>query len=379
MARRRPRPEADRRLARGRARPEARFPAAPAKATLPKDYADALAAIKSRIQQERLRVVLSANAAMVLLYWDIGRMILARQESAGWGAKVIDRLAADLREAFPDMKGFSPRNLRYMRDFASAWPEREIVQRLLPNLPWGQNVVLLDKVRDPKTRLWYASQCAEHGWSRSVLALQIERRLHERQGKALTNFAATLPPGDSDLAAQVFKDPYLFDFLGTADPRREREVEEALVEHIQRFLLELGSGFAFVGRQVPLEVGDRDYVLDLLFYHLKLRCYVIVELKAVPFDPAFVGQLNVYLSAADDLLRHPDDQPTIGLLLCREKNRVVVEYALRDLKKPIGVAGWETKLVEKLPKALAGSLPTVEEIEAELSGMPRRKVKGRKA
>jgi predicted nuclease of restriction endonuclease-like (RecB) superfamily len=295
------------------------------------------------------------------------------------GQEVIARLCAGLRDAFPDMSGLSPCNLCYMRDFASAWPEREIVQRLLSNLPWGQNVVLLDKVRDPETRLWYASQCAEHRWSRSVLALQIERRLHERQGKALTPFAATLPPGDSDLAAQVFKDPYLFDFLGTADPRREHEVEQALVAHIQRFLLELGSGFAFVGRQVPLEVGDRDYVLDLLFYHLKLRCYVVVELKAVPFDPAFVGQLNLYLSAADDLLRHPDDQPTMGLLLCREKNRVVVEYALRDLKKPIGVAGWETKLVEKLPKALAGSLPTVEQIEAEVSGTPRRNVKGRKS
>jgi predicted nuclease of restriction endonuclease-like (RecB) superfamily len=266
-----------------------------------------------------------------------------------------------------------------MRDFASAWPEREIVQRPLPNLSWGQTAVLLDKARDPKTRLWYASQCAAHSWSRSVLALQIERRLHERQGKALTHFAATLPPGDSDLAAQVFKDPCLFDFLGTPDPRREREVEQALVAYIQRFLLELGSGFAFVGRQVPLEVGDRNYDLDLLLYHLKLRCYVVVELKAVPFDPAFVGQLNLYLSAADDLLRQPGDQPTIGLLLCREQNRVVVEYALRDLKKPIGVAGWETKLVEKLPKALAGSLPTVEEIEAELSGTPRPKAKGRKA
>jgi predicted nuclease of restriction endonuclease-like (RecB) superfamily len=379
MARKRPRPEADRRLARGRARPEARFPAAPAKATLPQDYVDALAAIKSRIQQERLRVVLSANAAMVLLYWDIGRMILARQESAGWGAKVIDRLAADLREAFPDMKGFSPRNLKYMRAFAAAWPEREFVQQAAARIPWFHNCLLLDRISDRAGREWYIKATIEEGWSRNILAMQIQGRAHERQGKALTNFAATLPPGDSDLAAQVFKDPYLFDFLGTADPRREHEVEQALVEHIQRFLLELGSGFAFVGRQVPLEVGDRDYVLDLLFYHLKLRCYVVVELKAVPFDPAFVGQLNLYLSAADDLLRHPDDQPTIGLLLCREKNRVVVEYALRDLKKPIGVAGWETKLVEKLPKALAGSLPTVEEIEAELSGTPRRKVKGRKA
>ena len=204
--------------------------------------------------------------------------------------------------------------------------------------------------------------------------------VHARQGKALTNFTATLPPSESDLATQVFKDPYLFDFLGTADPRREREVEQALVDHIQRFLLELGAGFAFVGRQVPLEVGDQDFIIDLLFYHLKLRCYVVVELKAVAFDPAFVGQLNLYLSAADDLLRHADDQPTIGLLLCRGKNKLVVEYALRHLKRPVGVAQWETQLVEKLPKALKGSLPTVEEIEAELAGQePRPRKSTRRA
>lgn len=240
------------------------------------------------------------------------------------------------------------------------------MQEPLARIPWYHHIALLEKLSDPAERLWYVRQVVERGWSHNILVLQIQSRAHARQGKAVTNFSATLPPGDSDLAVQVFKDPYLFDFLGTTDPRREREVEQALVDHIQRFLLELGAGFAFVGRQVPLEVGDQDFVVDLLFYHLKLRCYVVVELKAVPFDPAFVGQLNLYLSAADDLLRHPDDQPTIGLLLCRDKNRVVVEYALRDLKKPIGVAGWETKLVEKLPKALKGSLPTVEEIEAEL-------------
>ncbi|MBI3104095.1 MAG: DUF1016 domain-containing protein [Candidatus Rokubacteria bacterium] len=304
---------------------------------------------------------------MVLLYWDIGRMILDRQERAGWGAKVIDRLSSDLREATPEMQGLSPRNLKYMRAFAAAWPEREIVQRVVAQLPWRQNIALLERLDDEKTRLWYAEQTLQQGWSRDILALQIDGRAHERRGKALTNFKATLPPADSDMAAQVFKDPYLFDFLGTADPRREREVEQALVDHIQRFLLELGSGFAFVGRQVHLEFASRDYFLDLLFYHLKLRCYVVIELKAVPFDPAFIGQINVYLSAVDDLLRHPGDKPTIGLLLCRSKDRIVVEYALRDLKKPIGVAGWETKIVEKLPENLKGSLPTVEELEAELS------------
>jgi predicted nuclease of restriction endonuclease-like (RecB) superfamily len=227
--------------------------------------------------------------------------------------------------------------------------------------------LILDKITDPEERTWYIKATIEQGWSRNILAMQIESGLHERQGKAITNFPATLPPADSDMAAQVFKDPYLFDFLGTADPRREREVEQALVDHIQRFLLELGTGFAFVGRQVHLEFASRDYYLDLLFYHLKLRCYVVIELKAVPFDPAFIGQINVYLSAVDDLLRHPDDKLTIGLLLCRSKDKIVVEYALRDLTKPIGVAEWETKIVEKLPANLKGSLPTVQEIEAELA------------
>jgi len=362
-----PRVRAPKPRSRGKIRESVSFPVPPPNAELPHGYAETLAEIKQRIRQERLRVVLAANSAMVLLYWDIGRMILDRQESAGWGAKVIDRLSADLREANPGMEGLSPRNLKYMRAFAAAWPERPIVQRVVAQLPWRQNIALLERLDDEKTRLWYAAQTLEHGWSQPVLCLQIEGRTHERHGKALTNFKATLPPRDSDMAEQVFKDPYLFDFLGTADLRREREVERALVVHVQRFLLELGSGFAFVGRQVHLELAGRDYYLDLLFYHLKLRCYVVIELKAVPFDPAFIGQINVYLSAVDDLLRHPGDKPTIGLLLCRSRDSIVVEYALRDLKKPIGVAGWETKIVEKLPKSLKGSLPTVQELEAELS------------
>jgi len=246
-------------------------------------------------------------------------------------------------------------------------PRPEIVQGALAQITWYHNLALLEKLDDANERLWYARQTVEHGWSRNVLALQIESGLHTRQGMAVTNFAQSLPPSDSDMASHVFKDPYLFDFLGTADPRREREVEQALVDHIQQFLLELGSGFAFVGRQVQLEVGDQNFALDLLFYHLKLRCYVVIELKAVPFAPGFVGQLNMYLSAVDDLLRHPDDKPTIGLLLCREKNRLVVEYALRGLNKPIGVADWETRIVEQLPDDLKGSLPTVEEIEAEFA------------
>lgn len=355
------------RKALGRPREEARFTAVPTLAGLPADYGAMLHDLKQRIAGERLRTVLAANTGMVLLYWDIGRTILARQSAEGWGAKVIDRLSADLRQSFPDMAGLSPRNLKYMRAFAEAWPDRAIVQGPLAQITWYHNIALLEKLDDPRIRLWYAAKVRETGWSHNVLQLQIERQAHARQGKAVHNFPATLPPADSDLAAQVFKDPYLFDFLGTADPRREREVEDALVAHVQRFLLELGAGFAFMGRQVHLEVGSQDFFLDLLFYHVKLRCYVVVELKAVPFDPEFVGKLNLYLSAVDDLLRHPDDKPTIGLILCRSKNKLVVEYALRDLKKPIGVAEWQTKLVHSLPKEWQGSLPTIAEVEAELA------------
>jgi len=354
------------RKSRGRRRDDASFPVPPTHQGLPTGYGDLLAEIKRRIGTERLRTVMAANSAMVMLYWDIGGLILERQEREGWGARVIDRLSEDLREAFPDMRGLSPRNLKYMRAFGAAWPEGAMVQEVLAQIPWYHHIALLERCGSPEERLWYARQSAVHGWSHNILKLQMDARAHERQGKAITNFKVTLPPSDSDMAAHVFKDPYLFDFLGTADPRREREVEQALVEHIQRFLLELGAGFAFVGRQVHLEFASNDYYLDLLFYHLKLRCYVVVELKAVPFDPGFVGTMNMYLSAVDDLLRHVDDKPSIGLLLCRSKNKLVVEYALRNFKKPIGVAAWETKIVKKLPDEFKGSLPTVEEIEAEL-------------
>lgn len=355
------------RKSRGKKRDDVSFPVATASAELPDGYVDVLGKIKHHIQAARLRTVMAANAAMVTLYWNIGGLILERQERQGWGAKIIDRLSADLCATYPDMGGLSPRNLLFMRSFAAAYPDGQIVKRLVSQLPWGHVIRLLQRIKDTDTRLWYVKASIEHGWSRSILEMQIDACAHERQGKAITNFNATLPPAESDMAAQIFKDPYLFDFLGTADPRREREVEQALVDHIQRFLLELGAGFAFVGRQVHLEFASADYYLDLLFYHLKLRCYVVVELKAVPFDPGFVGTMNMYLSAVDDLLRHADDKPSIGLLLCRTKNKLEAEYALRDFNKPIGVAEWETKIVSALPDDLKGSLPTVEEIEAELT------------
>lgn len=354
------------RLNRGKVREGAIFPVAPDKADMPVNYSDLLQEIKSKVQQTRLRTVLTANATMVRLYWEIGHSILKRQEQEGWGARVIDRLSHDLCKAFPDMKGFSPSNLKYMRRFAEECPECTIGQQPADQLPWFHIVMLITRLSKTKEREWYAARAIQRGWSRNILAMQIDGRAHERHGKAVSNFSKTMPPADSDMATQIFKDPYIFDFLGTADARREREVEQALVDHIQKFLLELGAGFAFVGRQIHLEVEDSDFYIDLLFYHLRLRCFVVVELKAVDFDPAFVGKLNVYLSAVDDLLRHPDDKPTIGLLLCRSKNKLIVEYALRDLRKPIGIAQWETKLTRALPKELKSSLPSIEVIEAEL-------------
>lgn len=353
---------------RGRVDRSAAFPVAVPAGDMPADYAAWLSEIKTRIQGERLRLVLASNSVMVMLYWDIGRRILQKQAEQGYGTKVVDRLAADLREAFPEMKGFSPRNLKYMRAFAAAWPDRALVQQSAAQVPWFHNCLLLDRVPDPAIRHWYIAAALREGWSRNILGLQIEGQAHLRHGKAQNNFPATLPPHESDMAAQIFKDPYLFDFLGTAAPRREAELERGLVDHIQKFLLELGQGFAFVGRQVHLEIGDDDFYLDLLFYHLKLRRYVVIELKARKFEPGDGAQLGMYMTAVDRLLAHPDDKPTLGLLLVREKNRVLVEYALGGSAQPISVAEWETQLTRALPSELQGSLPTIEEIEAELSG-----------
>ena len=330
----------------------------------PPAYAAWLAELKARIHGAQQRAALTVNRELVLLYWQIGRDILARQSLQGWGAKVIERLAHDLRTAFPDMKGFSRANLLYMRAFAEAWPDERFVQQAVGHLPWGHNLVLLSKLKDADSRLAYAARAVEHAWSRSVLTHQIEGKLLEREGRAVTNFEARLPGPGSDLARSALKDPYLFDFLGIGAEADERAIESALVRHISRFLLELGAGFAFVGRQVPLEVGGDDFFIDLLFYHLKLRCYVVVELKAGAFRPEHVGQLGFYLTAVDAQMTAPDDGPTIGLLLCKTKNRVVAEYALRDSNKPMGVA--EYQLIESLPAELRSSLPSTAQIEREI-------------
>jgi predicted nuclease of restriction endonuclease-like (RecB) superfamily len=334
-------------------------------APLPADYAAWLAELKTRIHNAQQRAALAVNRELVLLYWQIGRDILDRQGREGWGAKVIERLAQDLRSAFPDMKGFSPRNLKYMRAFAEAWPDTEFVQGVLAQLPWYHQLALLDKLKTEDERRWYAAKAIQHGWSRNVLVIQIETRLRERSGQAVTNFAERLPAPLSDLARESLKDPYRLDFLGLGEEAQERALEDAIVHHITRFLLELGAGFAFVGRQVHLEVGGDDFFIDLLFYHLKLRCYVVIELKAGAFKPEHAGQLSFYLSAVDAQMKAEHDGPTIGLLLCKSKNKVVAEYALRDSSKPIGVA--EYQLIEALPADLQTSLPSIESIEQALA------------
>lgn len=342
------------------------FPVAPNLSEMSDAYLKFIEEVKAEIQKQRISVVLNANSSMICLYWNIGSAILKKQEEEGWGAKVIDRMAKDLKDAFPEMAGFSPRNIKYMRKFAESWPDFEIVQRVVAQIPWRTNISLMDKLKDKVSRIWYANKAIENGWSKTILDLQIESRLMERSGRSVNNFPSALPPVDSDMVNQVFKDPYLFDFLGTDMPRREMEIERQLTEHIQSFLLELGQGFAFVGRQIHLEVGGDDFYLDLLFYHLKLRCYVVIELKACDFEPGFISQLNMYQNVVNDILRHPDDKPTIGLLLVKGKNETVVEYSLAGYQNPIGVAEWKNQMAKALPEELRSSLPSIEEIEKEL-------------
>jgi predicted nuclease of restriction endonuclease-like (RecB) superfamily len=303
-------------------------------AEMPAAYGDWLAELKTQIRETRLRASLSVNSELIGLYWRIGRDILERQEGRGWGAKVVDRLALDLRAEFQGMQGFSRANLLYMRSFAEAWPDPEIVQRVVGRLPWGQNIELLAKLKDPADRLWYAEATLEHGWSRPVLAAQIQTRLRDRQGQAITNFSRALPPAASDLAQQILKDPYQFDFLSLAEHTRERDLEGALVTRVKDLLLEMGKGFAFIGSQHHLEVGGQDWYVDLLFYHRRLRCLVAVDLKIGAFQPEHAGKMNFYLAALDDRDREPGDNPSIGLILCRERNRVVVELCLAQRRQP---------------------------------------------
>lgn len=332
---------------------------------LPADYAAWLAQLKARIQGARRQALLMANAEQIRLYHELGLEIVTRQSEQGWGAKVVERLSADLRDAFPEMRGLSATNLKYMRFFAVECPNRQFGQQSADQLPWFHVVTLLTKLHDPAQRAWYAAEAHANGWSREVLQAQIRSQLHLRQGAAVTNFERRLPEPQAGLAAHVLKDPYHFDFLGLGDEAHERDIENALTRHITRFLLELGAGFAFLGRQVRLEVGGDEFFIDLLFYHTRLKCHVVVELKAQDFKPEHAGQLNFYLSAVDAQFKAEDDKPTIGLLLCRQQNRLVAEYALAGIEKPIGVA--EYQLVRALPEPLDTNLPSIEAIEAELA------------
>ena len=332
---------------------------------IPTDYGPFLEDLKQRIRSSQVRAISAVNRELVTLYWNIGRQILDARHLQGYGTKIVPRLSADLTRAFPDMKGFSPRNLNYMLAFAKAWPDEEVLQQLAAKLPWFHNCVLLDQVKEQTLRRWYTEMAIANGWSRNVLSLQIKSRLHERQGAAPTNFAQTLPAPQSDLAHNLLKDPYNFDFLGLTQEAHEREIENAMVRHIRRFLLELGVGFAFLGNQYRLEIDGEDFCLDLLFYHVRLHCYVVIELKAGKFKAEYAGKLNMYLSAVDDLLRTEGDAPSIGLILCQDKSRVMAEYALRDMSKPIGVSTYD--LTSALPENIRTALPTIEEIEQELS------------
>ncbi|MBI5363777.1 MAG: DUF1016 domain-containing protein [Planctomycetes bacterium] len=322
----------------------------------PAEYGELLVALQDRIRTAQVRAALHVNRELVLLYWHIGREIVASQKARGWGARVIDHLARDLCESFPDVRGFSARNLKYMRALAHAWPDEAIVQQVVAQLPWGHHLRLLDRVKDPVDRAWYLREAIHQGWSQNVLVLQIESSLHARQGRSVTNFDQTLPTETSDLARELLKSPYTFDFLTLGSLAREQELERALLEHLRSFLLELGRGFALVGSQYPLAVGSREFRLDLLFYHLHLRSFLVVELKMGEFEPEFAGKMSFYLAAVDDQLRHPADGPTIGLILCRDHERTVVEYALREQRRPIGVS--EHCVTRDLPSHLRASLPT---------------------
>ncbi len=366
---------------------------------LPTDYPFLLNDIKERIRAAQIKANLSANRELIQLYWEIGWLIAARQQKEGWGAGVIPRLARDLKNELPDIKGFSERNIKRMTTFCREYPrlfsimpqavaqlknrEKETdlkgpqpvaqlpdagyknLQQLVAKLPWGHNILLIQKIKGLEERLWYMRQTIENGWSRNILELQIKNSAYARASKAITNFKQTLPPPQSDLARQTLKDPYIFNFLSLDTEFRERELEAGLLHHLEKFLLELGAGFAFVGRQYHLDIGNDDFYIDLLFYHLKLRCYVVIELKRGKFLPEYAGKMNFYLNAVDDLLRHSDDKPSIGLILCQEKNRVVAEYALREMNKPIGISQYE--LTRALPQELKSSLPAIEEIEAEFA------------
>ncbi len=323
------------------------------------EYISIVENIKREIKAAQYRAAIHANVDMLLLYHDIGCVI---NEHKLWGNRFIDNLATDIRIDFPESKGYSVRNLKYMAKFAETYPNREFVQTVSAQIPWSHNIAIIEKVKDPEQRIWYIQKTAENGWSHNVLIHQIESGLYQRQVLVdkVSNFESRLPSLQSELAAQTMKDPYVFDFIPFREEMLERDIEQALVRDVTKLLLELGTGFAFLGNQYHLNVGGDDFYIDLLFYNLNLRCYVVIELKAGDFKPEYAGQLNFYLSAVDGILKKEEDNPSIGLLLCKSKNNLVAEYSLKDISKPIGVS--EYKVTSSLPNALEEQLPSVEDI-----------------
>jgi predicted nuclease of restriction endonuclease-like (RecB) superfamily len=329
------------------------------------DYKIWLSELKLKVRRSQIKAAIAVNSELIGFYWDLGKMIAERQTH--WGSKFLDQVSYDLKVAFPDMQGFSVRNLKYCRLFYTFYKEFSIGQQLVAQLPWGHNILVFTKSNSEQEAKFYIEQTIENNWSRDVLAFQLKTNLYERIGKSVNNFKTTLPETFSDLAEQTLKDPYVFDFLTISSKAKEKDIEKQLINHVKKFLLELGKGFAFVAQQYNLQIAENDYFLDLLFYHIKLKCFVVIELKNTKFIPEYAGKLNFYLSAVDSLLKKEDDKPTIGLLLCRDKNNLEVEFALRDMKKPIGVS--EFQLIENLPEDLKSSLPTIEELENELKNL----------
>lgn len=345
------------------------------------EYKNWIIEVKSKIRATQMKAAMAVNATVIEFYWELGKMIAKKQTA--WGTKFLDQLSKDLQTEFPDMKGFSKTNLKYCKLFYNKFPirpqiedelltispkpEDEMFFNLAKQIPWGHIKLIIDKVKDVATAQFYIQQTIENAWGRETLALQIKSQLNERKGKAISNFKNTLSQPMSDLAQQTLKDPYNFDFLAMDANMRERDLENQLVKHISKFLLELGKGFAFVGQQYHLEIANQDYYIDLLFYHIKLKCYVVIELKNTKFIPEYAGKINFYLSAVDSLLKQADDKPSIGILLCRDKNNIEAEFALRDIAKPIGVS--EFSFTEILPEELKSSLPTIEELEQEFKNL----------
>jgi len=331
------------------------------------EYINWLVELKSKIRSSQIKAAIAVNSALIVFYWELGKMINEKQTT--WGSKFLETLSKDLQDEFPEMKGFSVSNLKFCKLFFNYFSirsqvENEIADNIVVKLPWGHIKLIITKIKETIEAEFYIQQTIENNWSRDILDLQIKSKLYERQGKSITNFKNTLPEPFSDLAIQTLKDPYVFDFLALDSKYRERDIETQLVQHITKFLLELGKGFAFVGQQYHLVIAENDYYIDLLFYHTRLKCYIVVELKNTKFIPEFAGKLNFYLSAVDSLVKQDDDNPTIGILLCKDKSNLEAEFALRDINKPIGIS--ELKLTENLPDNLKSSLPTIEEIEKEL-------------